>query len=159
MLFLENQSPIGKDSKKATVAPLNRSSVYGTYLCREIPIEYPSEGGNDDIQSCIKALRRSAEYFSKRKHKRNCERLQLEMARELMRGSYWEDARRLLLPLWQHLSWRQAGWWQLLYAVDDALGECAQHCRDGSTFVAAQWELLNSGEFMNHCRCVDCPPN
>ena len=158
MSFPESQVRIGNDVRKATVTPVHRSSVYGTYLCKEIPIEYLSEDSNDDIQSCVKALRRSAEYFSKRKQKRNCERLQFDMAKEYMRGGYWEDARRLLLPLWQHLSWRQAGWWHLLRAVDQALNQCARYCNDRWTLVATQWELLNSGEITNHCRCYDRSP-
>ena len=60
-----------------------------------------------------------------------------------MRNQQWQRGMRTLVPLWQTLTWRQAGWWNMLEDVDWALKECARNVRDAETLVAVEWELMN----------------
>ncbi len=127
----------------------NMPSIYDTYLCREPAGDVPMliRNGPDEYTALLRTLQRSADYFAERDHMRAVERLQLEMARVHMQNKEWERATRVLLPLWQTLSWRRSGWWHLLEETDLALRECARHVRDYETFIGVEWELSNSCEF------------
>ena len=119
-------------------------SIYDTYLCREPANDAPLliHNGPDEYTACMRTLQRSADYFAERDHTRAVERLQFEMARIHMQNKQWERAARLLVPLWQTLSWRRAGWWLLLKEIDLALRECTRRVRDVETLIAVEWELL-----------------
>ena len=114
-------------------------SIYGTYLCKDSSNQFLPPAGDR-----LEILRRSVEYFSKREQLRAVERLRYEIAQVYIGDKRWRDAIKILLPLWQTLSWRQEGWWNLLEEVDWALRECALHVGDGETLIAVEWELLNS---------------
>lgn len=75
---------------------------------------------------------------------RAVERLQFEIAKLYMQNEQWESATHTLVPLWQTLSWRKAGWWYLLEQVDQALKHCARLVGDGESLIAVEWELLNT---------------
>ncbi len=102
--------------------------------------------GPDEYTASMRTLQRSADYFADRDQVRSVERLQLEMARVHMKNEQWEKAARVLTPLWQTLSWRKAGWWQMLEEVDWALRDCATRIRNLETLIAVNWELLNTCE-------------
>ncbi len=131
-------------------------SVYGTYLCKEPPNHFLSPASDR-----LELLRRSAEYFSKREQLRAFERLQYEISQVHIENKQWGDAIRILLPLWQTLSWRQEGWWNLVEKVDLELRECARSVGDGETLIAVEWELLSgcleskSGINNEFSRCLD----
>lgn len=112
-------------------------SLYSTYLCKEPPNQVLSPA-NDRLG----ILHRSAEYFSKREQFRAVERLQYEIAQVHIENKQWDNAIQTLIPLWQTLSWRREGWWNLLEKVDWALRECARFLGDGETLIAVEWELL-----------------
>ena len=123
----------------------NMPSIYDTYLCREPADDVPMliRNGPDEYTASLRTLQRSADYFAERDHIRAVERLQLEMARLHVRFNHWERATRVLLPLWQTLSWRRAGWWKLLEEVDWLLRECARSVQDAETLISVEWELRN----------------
>lgn len=74
---------------------------------------------------------------------RTVERLQFETGKVFMQQKQWYNALRVMRPLWKSLSWRRAGWWQLVEEVDWALRECARMACDRETLIAVEWELLS----------------
>lgn len=120
-------------------------SIYDTYLCREPADDVTMliRNGPDEYTASLRTLQRSADYFAERDHIRAVERLQLEMARLHVRFNQWDRATRVLVPLWQTLSWRRAGWWKLLEEVDWLLRECARSVQDAETLISVEWELRN----------------
>ena len=121
------------------------TSIYSTYLCQEPANDVPMliRNGPDEYTASLRTLQRSAEYFAEKEYNRAVERLQLEMGRLHMQHKQWERAARVLIPLWQTLSWRRAGWWQLLQETDWALRECVRSIQDKEILIAIDWELLN----------------
>lgn len=124
-------------------------SIYDTYLCEEALNRYPilRAGLLENYAIRLKILHSSASYFFNQNHLRAYERLQLEIAREHLHNAEWSNAIKVLRPLWQNLSWREAGWWRLVEEVDWTLRECAQKLGDTEILVAAEWELLSD------CKC------
>lgn len=132
---------------KGFVLPL----IYQTYLCSE-PSGVPLllQNGPDEYTALLRTLQRSAEHFSEKDQSRSVERIHFEIAKLHMQNKQWERAMRVLVPLWQTLSWRKAGWWNMLEEIDWALRECAGRVRDAEVLLAVQWELMN--------RCMLRPP-
>ena len=120
-------------------------SIYSTYLCRDPvgDVALLINNGPDEYTSLLRTLQRSADHWAEKDHTRSVERLQLEIAHLHMRNQQWQRGMRTLVPLWQTLTWRQAGWWNMLEDVDWALKECARNVRDAETLVAVEWELMN----------------
>ena len=134
---------MGQDFPSSSAS--NMPSVYDTYLCRE-PADDVSmliRNGPDEYTASLRTLQRSADYFAERDRVRAVERLQLEMARLHVQFNQWERAARVLVPLWQTLSWRRAGWWNLLEEVDWLLRKCALYVQDAETLISVEWELCN----------------
>ena len=121
------------------------SSIFETYICREPAGDVPLliHNGPDEYTALLRTLQRSADHFSEKDQKRVLERIRFEQARLHMQHHQWRHAMRILIPLWQSLSWRKSGWWLLLEEVDYALQECASKVGDAETLVAVRWELLN----------------
>lgn len=121
-------------------------SIYNTYLCKELSSRspLPEEESEDNYETRLRTLQSSAGYFLKQDRIRAVERLQFETARVYMREKQWGNAMRVMRPLWQTLSWRQAGWWHLVEEVDWALRECARMVGDSDTLIAVEWELLSN---------------
>ena len=123
-----------------------RFSIFDSFICTEPAGDVPllMQNGPDEYTRLLRTLQRSADYFSDRDHARIVERIQYEQALLHMQYQNWKHAMRVLLPLWQNLTWRRAGWWLLLLEVDKALQECARRVKDADTLITVQWELLNS---------------
>lgn len=121
-------------------------SIYNTYLCKEPVGDVPLliRNGPDEYTGLLRTLQRSTEHFSHKDSGRAIERIQLEVARLHMQNQSWDRAMRVLFPLWQTLSWRRCGWWNLLEEVTWALRECAGAVKDLETLIAVEWELLHS---------------
>ncbi|SLM37606.1 Foie gras liver health family 1 [Lasallia pustulata] len=98
---------------------------------------------SDPSQLLVDTLRKSAHQFAKRHQVRAVERLELDIARELAQSGHWNDAILLLKPLWQRLSWRQAGWWHLVGEVAWLLRESAHHTGDAEILLSVEWELMS----------------
>ena len=120
-------------------------SIYDTYLCMELSSRspLPEIESEDSYETRLRTLQSSAGYFLKQDRIRAVERLQFETARVFMQEKQWGNALRVMRPLWQTLSWRQAGWWHLVEEVDWALRECARMVGDVDTLIAVEWELLS----------------
>ena len=136
-------------------------SVYDTYLCREPANDVPMliRNGPDEYTALLRTLQRSADYFAERDQIHSVERLQLEIAQIHMRNEQWSRAARVLIPLWQTLTWRRAGWWQLVEEMDWTLWECASRVKDKETLIAVYWELLSSCKpaFLDNINHSDLP--
>ncbi|KAL2000850.1 hypothetical protein VTN02DRAFT_2564 [Thermoascus thermophilus] len=123
----------------------NKSYLYDTYLVPETHVEAPPAGrqGFDHSSLILNTLKASLEEFSKRGQIRKTESLSLEIAKEYMRVGSWSEAHGILRPLWPSLSWRSAGWWELMEEFAWALRECALRLQDSETIIRVDWELLN----------------
>ena len=124
-------------------------SLYDTFFCQEPGREDPFSVTSDpeDRTSLLEIYQKSVEYFAERKRIRTVERLQYEAALLHIQSKQWKRALKILVPLWQNLSWRQAGWWHLLEGVDLALRDCAREAGDADILVAVEWELLSNCRF------------
>lgn len=127
----------------------SRSNIYDTYLCPEPHVERPLPGhaGVNHAELMLGHLRPSVEEFSKRHQTRMVEQRTLDMARELMRLESWEEALHILRPLWQTLTWRQNGWWELMEDFGWTLRECAVRAKDSETILRVDWELMNKSKW------------
>ena len=123
----------------------SQSHLYDTYLCPEPHYEYALPGNKtfDYTELLASTLVKSVDHFSMRHQNRAVERGELAIAGELMRAGRWNDAMDRLKPIWQKLSWRHEGWWQLVEEVSWAIRACARNIGEGSTLVAVEWELMS----------------
>ena len=124
-------------------------SIFDTFLCKDPTGDLPflTNNGPDQYTAMLRTLQRSADYYSDMDQMRIVERIQFETAQLHMKHEQWQRAIRILIPLWQDLSWRRDGWWSLLEAVDWALKESAKKVSAMETLAAVEWEL------MNRCMC------
>ena len=139
-------SLLGEDASQSAASTL--PSIYDTYLCQDPADDVPLliRNGPDEYTALLRTLQRSADYFAERGHRRAVERLQLEMAQLHMQNQHWDRAMRVLIPLWQTVSWRREGWWQMLEEVDIALRRCATQVKDAETLLAVELELSHQCE-------------
>ena len=128
---------------RSTVSSIPR--IYDTYLCRDPAGDVPLliNNGPDEYTALLRTLQRSADHFAEKDQTRSVERIQFEMVRLHMQNQQWQRAMRTLVPLWQTLSWRQAGWWDLLEEVAQSLKECARKVHDLEILLAVEWELMS----------------
>ncbi|KAF2131485.1 hypothetical protein P153DRAFT_286498 [Dothidotthia symphoricarpi CBS 119687] len=137
----EDRTPPGM-SPAAKVS--NRNQIYDQYLVfqphEELPL--PGASGGFEHWSDISAkLDAATSQFKARGQNRKVEQLQLEVARTLLHVKRFDDAFKVLRPLWETMSWRKEGWWNLASEVLWALHECALRIQDRETYVATEWEL------------------
>lgn len=127
----------------------SRNQVYDHYLVpqphEELPL--PGSGGEgfqhwSDISTKLNA---AVKEFKARGQQRKVDQLRLEVARTLLHVKRFDDAFKVLRPLWASMSWRKEGWWGLASEVLWALHECALRIQDQETYVATEWELYNQG--------------
>lgn len=81
--------------------------------------------------------------YEQRKSVRYVEELKLQKAKALMRAEDWNDAHQILRPLWQTMSYRREGWWDIVEDICWSLRTAAVHCNDGGSVLAVDWELMN----------------
>ncbi|KAI9804353.1 MAG: hypothetical protein M1833_007160 [Piccolia ochrophora] len=138
----EDRLPPGQ-SPASQVA--SASHHYDTYLCPEPHIEFPLSGsrGTDHSELIIRSLQETIHDFRRNAQGRVVDRLKLELAREEMRKQDWVAASKVLRPLWQNMTWRREGWWNLVEQVCWALRECARQIGDGGSIIGVEWELLS----------------
>jgi trafficking protein particle complex subunit 11 len=128
--------------------PASKSYMCDTYL---VPVPY-SEAPDSDHATVnhsgliLDTLKASLEQFSKRQQIRKVERLSLQIAKEYVRVGSWSEALNMLKPLWPQLTWRSAGWWELMEEFAWTLRECALRLQDNETVIRTDWELLSHGE-------------
>jgi len=102
----------------------------------------PQQGGQ-----VLSSLRSSIALLEQKKLLRSVQELKLELAKELIELQTWDDALRVLRPLWQSMSYRNEGWWDIVEEVGWTLRMLARRTGDRGTVVAVDWELMNSGKY------------
>ncbi len=95
----------------------------------------------------LSSLRSSIALLAQKQLLRSVQELQLELAKELIELQAWDDALRVLRPLWQGMSYRNEGWWDIVEEVGWTLRMVARRTGDRGTVVAVDWELMNSGKY------------
>ncbi|KAL9614835.1 MAG: hypothetical protein Q9167_000668 [Letrouitia subvulpina] len=127
-------------------------ALYDTFLCQEPARQDPFSVINDPENriTLLRAYERSAKYFAQQNRIRAVERLQYEAALLHIEDRQWKHALKILVPLWQTISWRQGGWWLLLEGLDWALRECARATSDMETLITVEWELLSNRFLMSN---------
>lgn len=94
----------------------------------------------------LSSLRSSIALLEQQKLLRSVQELKLELAKELIELQAWDDALRVLRPLWQGMSYRNEGWWDIVEEVCWTLRMVARRTSDRGTLVAVDWELMNSSK-------------
>lgn len=94
------------------------------------------------------SLRGAISEYESGKSIRSAQAVKLQLAQELIKQEAWDDALRILRPLWHTMSWRREGWWDLTEEVGTILREVAVKAGDGGTVVAVDWELMSSSRFI-----------
>lgn len=124
----------------------NRSHLYDTYLALEPHLEYPlgDIGGYDYSHEILDNIQSTIHSFSKHGQTRFVEKLQLEKAREYLRGEKWHDAVRTMGLIWPCLSWRQAGWWKLVAEAARTFRKAAKQIKDAENLLRLEWEAHSS---------------
>lgn len=123
-------------------------AVFESYLCTEPAgdIEILTHNGPDEYTARQRTLQRAADYWLERGRGRALQLIRYEQAKLHMQNEQWGQAMRILVPLWQDVSWRRAGWWGLLKAFDLTLRQCASQVEDVRVEAAVDWELTHRGQ-------------
>ena len=125
-----------------------RNQTYDYYLVPEPHIENPMpgvSGGFEHWKDIVEKLTSASFEFDARGQRRKVEQLQFEVARTLIYAEKFAEALKILRPLWQSMSWRREGWWNIASEVIWALYDCALRTRDAETYLVAEWELYSKG--------------
>jgi hypothetical protein len=129
----------------------NRNQIYDHYLVpqphEELPLPGSGATGFEHWSDISTKLNTALAEFKARGQHRKVNQLQLEVARTLLHVKRFEDAFKVLHPLWQTMFWRKEGWWSLASEVLWALHECALRVQDRATYVATEWELYCQGGY------------
>ena len=141
----------------------NRSHLYETYLALEPHLEYSidNKNGYDYSLEVLNIIRSSTRSFSNRHQERFVEQLRLEEAKEHLREEQWDDALLIMRSVWPCLSWRRAGWWNMVVEAAWILRRAAKQTADADSLLRLEWESHNSvfpihPEFMHNFRnCLD----
>ncbi|KAF1837570.1 hypothetical protein BDW02DRAFT_565864 [Decorospora gaudefroyi] len=139
----EDRTPPGM-SPAAKVS--NRNQIYDHYLVPEPHEELPVagvDGGFEHWKDISAKMNAAIAEFGARGQNRKVHQLQLEIARTLLHVKKFEDAFKVLRPLWETMAWRKEGWWNLASEVLWALHECALRVQDQETYIATEWELYS----------------
>jgi hypothetical protein len=129
----------------------NRNQAYDYYLVPEPHKEVSMQGtsgGFEHWKDIAEKLNAAIAEFEARGQRRRVEQLQLEVSRTLLHVKRFDDAFKVLKPLWQTMAWRREGWWSLASEVLWGLHECALRVRDPATYVATEWELYSQGQYL-----------
>ncbi|OWP03826.1 hypothetical protein B2J93_2671 [Marssonina coronariae] len=144
----EDRSPPGS-SPASLIA--SKAYTYDTYLCPDPHEENPLPGraGVDHSALIIELLTKAVAEFKQRGQTRLVQELQLHIAKESIQREAWDDAVKVLRPLWQKMSFRAEGWWNAAEDIGWALRKAAACAGDGGSVVAVDWELMNR-DFTHH---------
>jgi trafficking protein particle complex subunit 11 len=122
-----------------------RNRNYDNYLVPEPHLEYPLAGtrGYDHCDAIVELLNQASHEFFKTDQQRLVDQLHLNAGQELLRSNRPSEALAVLLPVWEGMSWRTSGWWDLISETVWALNEAAERCQDSDILVKTGWDLLN----------------
>ena len=94
----------------------SKTYTYDTYLCPEPNEEYPLLDclGVDHGLETDDLLNITIAEFVRRDQSRLVQVLQLQSAKENIRREAWNDAYRIIRPLWQDMTFRKEQWWDIV---------------------------------------------
>jgi hypothetical protein len=123
----------------------SNASTYDTYLCPPPYEENPLPGGSgvDHSLLIIQSLEKAISEFNKRKQARLVHELSIQLANESLKRKDFSTAFHVLRPLWQKMTFRREGWWDVVEEVGWALRDAAAHVGDGGAVIAVDWELMH----------------
>jgi hypothetical protein len=124
----------------------SQTNTYDNYLCPGPHEEYSF----DHSKSILGSLSMAAAEYEGRGQSRMVQEIQLLSAKELMREKSWEHALKILRPLWQKMTYRNEGWWNVVEEVGWALRNAAVHAGDGVSVLSVDWELMNKSKAISH---------
>ncbi|KAI9742503.1 MAG: hypothetical protein M1818_004037 [Claussenomyces sp. TS43310] len=81
--------------------------------------------------------------YKQKRRTRLVQELKLRKAKELIDEEAWDDALRVLRPLWHSMTWRKEGWWDIVEEVGWTLRTVAANTGDGGSVICVDWELMN----------------
>ena len=138
----EDRSPPGSSPASAIAS---KAYTYDTYLCPEPHEENPLPGheGVDHSALIIESLDKGIVEFQRNGQSRFLQELQLLSANENMKQEAWDEALKILRPLWQKMSYRKEGWWNGVEEISWALRKAAVQAGDGGSIIAVDWEMMN----------------
>lgn len=142
-----------EDRASPSVTPASkvaiRASTYDTYFCPEPHEENPLPGhkGVDHSSLVVLSFESAIVEFDARHQTRMVEELKLQTAREHAQRKDWASAFKVLLPLWEGLSYRKDGWWDIVEEVGCLLRSVAAEVGNGEAVLAVNWELMDSTAF------------
>lgn len=84
--------------------------------------------------------------FEEKEQVRSAQEYKVQLANEFIHREQWDDALRVLRPLWQGMTFRKEGWWDITEEICWALRTVAAKTGDCGTLIAVDWELMNSCE-------------
>ncbi|KAL0941891.1 uncharacterized protein CTRU02_204654 [Colletotrichum truncatum] len=126
----------------STVA--SKAFTYDTYMCPDPHEEFPLHGtGVNHSQLIIDLLMAATSQFQARRQHRMSAELSLECAKEMVNLKAWSNIVALLRPLWENMSFRAEGWFNIAEDLGWVLRAAAAHTGNGELVVAIDWELMN----------------
>ncbi|KAF2722627.1 hypothetical protein K431DRAFT_338000 [Polychaeton citri CBS 116435] len=139
----EDRTPPGQ-TQASSVA--NRTRIYDTYLVPDPHEEagHPDEGGYEHLKDITAAYSRAIDDFKHHDQIRMAEQCRLDLGLALEKAGHWDDARQLLVPLWQETVWRDEHWHECFAILLQCLQRCLARSDKYASFrLAIMWELLH----------------
>ena len=135
----EDRVPPGQSPASAVA---NRVRAYDTYLVSD-PHE---ESKHDHLRDISRLSELASEQYEIKGQGRIMETLRFELAKDLANAKKYEEAKEVLLPLWESSSWRQEDWQAPFFELLVLLQTCAdsRHLSDAELMVASTYELSSS---------------
>lgn len=140
----DRQRPIPPAASKI----LHRAYAYDSYMCPEPYEELPLEGmGVNHSNLILQALSAARHEFRMRGQTRLEAELAIECANELMNVGNYKPALELLLPLWENMTFRAEGWWDISERLSWMLRSAAKKASMANIVVSIDWELMNCSKY------------
>lgn len=141
----EDRVPPGQSPASAVA---NRNRVYDHYLVPEPHEELPLQGkqGFNHLMVIGTLTDQTVSEFTGRGQLRLSEHTSFEHAQDLAQAERYEEALKILVPLYEEASWRADHWHDFLGELLFLVHRCSQEVKDAEHLLASTWELL-SGEF------------
>src|SRR5690242_19779398 len=107
--------------------------------------ESESPSNTPSVGSYMVSLKEAISEYESAENVRSAQAAKLRLAQEFIKQEGWDEALRILRPMWHGMSWRREGWWDLTEEVGTTLRKVAAKAGDAGTVVAVDWELMNKG--------------